>query len=101
MAQDFAKAFYKGKKWRQVRKAYIRAVGGFCERCLAMGDYTMAEDVHHKILLTAENITDPNISLNHEHLIALCKSCHTLEHKRSEVTREDVRFDESGNLIER
>lgn len=39
-------------------------------------------EVHHKIQLTADNITDPNIALAWSNLELLCKSCHDEERER-------------------
>ena len=41
-----------------------------------------AEEVHHKIKLTPENLANPGIALNHANLEALCKDCHQAEHKQ-------------------
>lgn len=79
MAKEFAKAFYEGMAWRNCRKAYIRTRrcidGGICERCHERPGYI----VHHKILLTPDNINDYDISLNPEYLEFLCKPCHDQE----------------------
>lgn len=101
MAREFSKSFYKGKAWRTTRASYISEVHGLCERCLEQGRYTPCEDVHHKILLNEANIHDPSVSLNHEHLIALCKSCHNNVHGNGSSVRDDLMFDEHGNLIRR
>ena len=39
------------------------------------------DEVHHKIRLTPENITDPSIALNWDNLELLCKACHQEEHQ--------------------
>lgn len=101
MARDWAKSFYKGKPWRECRRSYIHKVDGLCERCLARGVYTPGWIVHHKVLLTPMNINDPAISLNHEHLEYVCQECHNREHYGSQPTREDVMFDENGDLVKR
>ena len=38
--------------------------------------------MHHKIPLTAENITNPKVTLNWENLELLCKTCHDQEQER-------------------
>jgi len=101
MANPIAKKFYDSKAWKQCRASYIAKVYGLCERCMTMGRVTPCEDVHHKILLTPNNIHDPNISLNHEHLMAVCKECHNSVHGHGSAVRDDVMFDSEGNLIER
>ena len=44
---------------------------------------TPAEEVHHVIPLTAENVKDPNVSLNPENLVSLCRECHKNRHGTS------------------
>ena len=39
-------------------------------------------EVHHKIPLTADNVRDPEISLNWDNLELLCKTCHDTERER-------------------
>ena len=101
MAQDFAKQFYKSKAWKDCRRAYILKVHGLCEECLARGEYTPGYIVHHKILLTPSNISDPSVSLNHDNLRYVCIDCHNREHMGSGALRDDVMFDEDGNVIKR
>ena len=48
--------------------------GGLCEECQDKAGYI----VHHKTILTRENISDPDISLNHNNLEYVCKDCHDL-----------------------
>ncbi len=76
MAREFAKAFYKSKAWKSCRDSYIaqrRLIdGGLCEECHDEQGYI----VHHKIHLTPQNISDPNITLNHSNLKYVCKNCH-------------------------
>ena len=100
MAQSFAKQFYNSKAWQDCREAYIISVNGLCERCLKHGNFTPGYIVHHKILLTAQNINDPNISLNHEHLEYQCLYCHNQEHgNESDVLREGLYFNEYGDIV--
>ncbi len=78
MAQTWAISFYGSKKWQKCRNAYIQnrilIDGGLCEKCHNNLGYI----VHHKTTLTLENITDPDICLNHENLMYVCKDCHDL-----------------------
>lgn len=96
MAKGFAKKFYNGKQWRECRAAYISSVHGLCERCGEAGYI-----VHHKTVLTAKNINDPWITLNHALLEYLCLACHNNEHMGSAepITAQGTAFDEYGNLI--
>ena len=78
--QPWAESFYKSKRWQSTRLAYIKSKGGLCERCLKRGIYRPAQVVHHKVYITQDNITDPNITLEWNNLEALCKPCHEAEH---------------------
>lgn len=65
---------------------------------MAKGEVKPGYIVHHKVLLTPMNITDPNVSLNPDNLYYVCKDCHEKEHSGGAV-RSDVMFDENGRLI--
>ena len=76
MAQEWARGFYKSDKWLRCRNAYIQqrimTDGGLCEECHDKPGYI----VHHKVILTANNISDPEISLNNNNLEYVCRDCH-------------------------
>ena len=76
MAQEWAKAFYTGKRWAQCRDGYIKSVDGLCEECAKRGKVVPGYIVHHKTKLTRENINDPDIALNWDNLMYVCKDCH-------------------------
>lgn len=103
----FAKGFYRSKEWQGTRKLVLARSGGLCERCLEGGKLTPADVVHHRIPLSAENMGDPEITLNPDNLLALCDECHTEVHRRLGVgalngrTEEEprVRFDDNGNVV--
>lgn len=97
MARDFAKKFYNSKEWKKCRESYKQSKYHICERCSELG-----EEVHHIIYLTLENINDPYITLSWDNLELLCQSCHSKEHmSKYGVVREDVMFDESGDLVKK
>lgn len=101
MARAFSKRFYNSKAWKDCREGYIQSVDGLCERCLARKEYTPGYELHHKVWLTPENINDPYITLNWDNLEFLCASCHSVEHmSKYSSTREDVMFNERGELIQ-
>jgi len=99
MAQEFSKKFYRSREWRQCREAYIQSVHGLCEKCLEKGIVKPGHIVHHTIRLTPENINNPEITLNHEHLRYDCLDCHNREYSE-DVVREGLMFDEFGDLVE-
>ena len=82
--REFAEMFYKSKAWRETREAYAKARAGLCERCLARGVYRPGVIVHHKVHLSPENISDPEVALSWDNLELLCRECHGDEHKRIE-----------------
>ncbi len=84
--------FYKSKQWFIARTVKIQNVNGKCERCGSVG-----QEVHHKIPLTVENVSDALISLNQENLELLCRECHNKEHDRFQKKHNP--FDEDGNFI--
>ena len=92
--ERFSDAFYISPAWRKCAHAYRRSVGGLCEECRKRGLIVPAEEVHHKIRLTPENINRPEIALNWKNLIALCKECHLKAHRKEK--RWTV--DEDGNV---
>lgn len=101
MAQEWAKAFYKSKRWQRCKQSYIDGRilidGGMCEECHKRAGYI----VHHKIMLTPDNINDPNVSLNHNELEYVCKDCHDLfdGHGLNKGVKPLCVFDAEGNPI--
>ena len=93
--QDWAKSFYLSAAWKKCRAAYGKQKHGLCERCLERGMYRAGEIVHHKIHLTPENISDPDVALNPENLQLLCRDCHALAHKPDKRWK----VDEMGRVI--
>ena len=90
---SFAKEFYASWPWIKCARGYKQDRSGLCERCLAKGLIVPGEEVHHKIRLTPENISDPAIALNWDNLELLCKKCHLEEH-----TGRRWRADETGHI---
>ena len=74
------KAFYHSKAWDKCRREYISKVGGLCERCFEKGIVRPGRIVHHKEYISTDNITDPEVLLNHANLEYLCMDCHNAEH---------------------
>lgn len=89
--------FYHSKRWLKCRAAYL-SEHPVCERCAAAGIVSVAEHVHHKIELNAENYLDPMITLNPENLEALCFNCHQKEHHKGADVDDELFFDSEGNL---
>lgn len=100
MAKEFAKSFYNSKAWKKCRDSYIAerimVDGGMCEECHEEIGFI----VHHKILLTPENINNPEIALNHKYLKYDCKQCHDREEQHF-ITEKKRRygFDKNGKVV--
>mgnify|MGYP003310099324 CR=1 FL=1 len=101
MAKEWAKAFYKSKAWQQCRNSYIAKRimfdGGLCEICNSNLGYI----VHHKKHLTAANIMNPDITLNHDNLSYECKECHDKHegHGIRKIRESVIVFDENGQPV--
>lgn len=100
MAQGWSKQFYNSSHW-QKQRIYILQRDNFM--CTEPGCRRPAEEVHHIIELTEENINDLNICLNENNLRSLCGQCHkriTKEmHSKGSILPR-VGFDEDGYPIE-
>ena len=94
MAQDFATAFYHSSKWKKLQRQIKGRAYGLCEICGKPGLI-----VHHKVVLTPDNINDPVISLNPDLLMYVCFDCHNRIHGDKGEQREAI-FDADGNLVE-
>ena len=107
MARSFSRSFYDSHEWEQVRAYVLMRDRYTCQRC-----GKPAQEVHHIIHLTPDNIWDVNISLNPNNLISLCRADHFLIH--SEDKKEGKRkarghqnngcadgfhFDEAGQVV--
>ena len=107
MAREFAKAFYRSKEWKMVRENVLRRDRYLCVMCGCVGTQL---EVHHKIHLSPSNIMNPNITLNENNLITLCRDCHFKVHEPDKVTgqknknmkldcTERFMFDDNGYSI--
>lgn len=103
MAKEFAKIFYNSNKWKKCRNSYIQyrimINGGLCEECRERLGFI----VHHKIILTQQNINNPDIALNCEYLEYVCKDCHDKfeGHGVGHGEKPIVIFNEQGEPIAR
>lgn len=102
MAKEFARAFYDSMTWKKCRKSFIServAIdGGMCQRCHERLGYM----VHHTVMLTPDNISDPDIALNRNCLEYICKPCHDREEGHflyREQKRRRYMFDATGNPV--
>ena len=94
--RDFARSFYKSQAWKRLRNDIMKRDGGICRDCWDRGMLTPAEEVHHIIPLTPDNISDPDIALNPENLVSLCRDCHKARHSEKPIR---YTVDEMGRVI--
>ena len=94
MAKDFAKPFYASKEWKAVRKGILRRDLYTCADCMGR-----ANEVHHKIELTPENIRNDFIRVGADNLMSLCHKCHTNRTLKKLDTGDGYYFDEDGQLV--
>ena len=94
--KDILDVFYSSWKWRRCKDDYLsqKSVGGLCEECRRSGKVKTADEVHHKIRLTKDNVNKAEIALNWANLEALCEDCHKQKHRKTKRWR----VDEDGNV---
>lgn len=95
--QAWAESFYSSGAWKHVRELAKKRDHYLCVDCLREGKVTPAEEVHHIIPLTPENIGDPMIALRLDNLKSLCRECH----KKYDPKRVQKRYkvDEFGRVV--
>lgn len=98
MAREFSKKFYDSKEWKKTRQLILMRDNYLCVLC-----GMPAEEVHHKIHLTPENINNPRIAIHEDNLISLCGLCHKRIHNGNKAKDIDVlpliAFDDDGNPV--
>lgn len=107
MSREFSAQFYHSKEWEEVRRLVLMRDRYVCQKC-----GLPAQEVHHKIHLTPENIWDVSITLNPDNLISLCREDHFKIHEKDKeagkrrakglsegACAEGFHFDASGQLV--
>lgn len=94
--QEYAERFYKSKAWQACRLAYAKSAGGLCEQCMKNGLYTPGVIVHHKVHITPENISCPEITMDFNNLELLCRDCHAAQHNSH---KRRYRTDDMGRIV--
>ena len=79
------KGFYHSKAWRAVRKQVLIRDKNLCRHCLESGKITLATTIHHVMELDRR----PDLALDINNLISLCRICH--EETRVKPEREAYR----------
>lgn len=90
------KEFYSSVAWQNCREAYKKKRNYLCEECLKKGIITPADDVHHIRKITIHNVNNPNVTLNEDNLMCLCRKHHEEKHKRFANRRYTI--DEFGRV---
>lgn len=94
--QPWAVKFYKSKAWQRVRAQAMSRDAALCADCFKANRITPAEEVHHIIELTPDNITNPAITLNLDNLVCLCRECHKARHG---ARQHRYTVDEFGRVV--
>lgn len=89
--RDFAREFYQSPQWRKARECYLKEHKYICEMCGGVAD-----TVHHIQHLNPTNIHDPDVTLNRDNLMAVCRDCHAKVHTKNE---RRYTVDENGNVV--
>ena len=79
--KEYAEQFYSSKAWQKCRASYKKSAQGLCESCRKAGRIEAGVIVHHKVLLTPENIHTPEVTMSQDNLELLCRDCHAKMHE--------------------
>ena len=93
--KDYVKRLYGTAAWKNCRAFVWSRDHGLCVDCMKQGRTRPAEEVHHIIELTPENVDDPSIALNADNLVSLCRECHRARHGTSHAR---YHIDEYGRV---
>ena len=106
MARDFSRSFYNSKAWAETRSYILKRDNYLCVLCGAP-----AEEVHHIIHLSPQNIDDVSITMAPANLQSLCRECHFAQHRGEHGTgrqkQEQIEsiisyeFDENGYIVQK
>lgn len=94
MAKQFSKAFYNSSAWKWKRREVLHRDTYTCHDCGGR-----AEEVHHIIELTPENIGDARIALGNDNLMSLCSACHKKRTIECAEVPSGFYFDERGYVV--
>lgn len=101
MAREFARKFYHSKEWKRIREIVFQRDNGLCQKCLKEKDEEVpGDEVHHLIWLRPTNINNPNITMNMDNLVLLCRDCHMQIHKASTHKKEGLNMVNNGVYID-
>ncbi len=90
MAKAFSRQFYSSKAWQDCRNEYMKCAGYLCEDCMKRGIYKPGIEVHHVEELKPWNIHRPEVTLNFDNLVCLCRECHKARHKDRHAKRYEI-----------
>ena len=97
--KPYAKKFYNSTSWTATRNAYFKYKLGMCERCNERGTVSAGEIVHHIIHINTININNPNITLDFNNLMLVCRECHKKIHDGDNtIIKEGLTFNENGDI---
>lgn len=88
-SRELRRKAYNNTKWRKVRDLYMQQ-HPLCERCLAKGKVTPAQDIHHIHTPFGNNQINYEKLLDSSNLQALCKECHGEIHAMRKERAADI-----------
>lgn len=81
---------YQISQWKRVRELALSRDRFECQDCKDKGLYSRAEDVHHILELKER----PDLFLDTNNIVSLCKDCHNKRHKRFQYTEKEFENEE-------
>lgn len=85
---------YKDPRWAYVRKAVIKRDRDICYFCGKL--ITKRRTIHHKVELTEQNYSDPEVAFNLDNLVECHCDCHNAHHGRFSkptIVNKDLEID--------
>lgn len=79
--KEYAQSFYSSQAWKNIRSHVMQRDHYLCQDCMKKGHIVPAEEVHHIVEISPENINDTSVTLNPDNLVSLCRECHRSRHK--------------------
>lgn len=100
--KQLRRQFYNSSKWQKLRLEFIK-LHPLCEKCLAEGKVTAADQVHHKRspFNYKEKSINWELGLDPDNLESICAMHHGLEHTAGEGYKSpETILNELDNLLE-
>lgn len=87
--RELRRKAYNNAQWRKLREVYMHEQP-ICEECLKHGKITPAEDIHHIRSPFKGGDINWALLLDHDNLMAVCKTCHQKIHNEKRISPEEI-----------